>query len=109
MRRQLGLLAAAMLVVAALAGMAFAGNGPEKKVRICHFADDHTAPAPWSGGGTTLVGDYVLNYAADGPTEAQVNYCTSHGGLGVIEVSAKAAEKGHHAQLLDRVAGYPGR
>lgn len=107
MRKMLIAVMCAVAVAIGLTAVAIAGNGPPKKVWICHFADSHTAASSWSGGGTTLDGDYVLNWVDGGPTEVQIAYCLEHGGLGVLEVAATAAENGHGAQLLERIAGYP--
>ena len=80
---------------------------PPKKVWVCHFPG-HEAPQPWVGAGTMLDGDYVVAYAEGMPLPAQIDYCESRGGE-LIEIAAVAAEKGHKAQLLDRIDGYPGR
>lgn len=77
------------------------------KVWICHFPG-HDAEESWSGGGTQLDGDYVVNATSiiDGvPKVGSVTYCESRGGH-LIEVNANSLEKGHEAQLLDRVDDY---
>jgi len=79
---------------------------PQKLVWVCHF-DDHTH-SPWAGGGTTLDGDYVVKYREGGPYPDQYNYCESREGE-ILTIPAVAAEKGHKAQLLDRIDGYPDR
>lgn len=93
----------AVLALALVAGPALAAKPetPNVKVLVCHF-EGHDAPEPWDAADTTLDGDYVLNNVDGAPTEDQVEYCVDeHGGVGVIEISARAAENGHKAQLLD--------
>jgi hypothetical protein len=104
MKKRIGGMAALALLVAAFAFPASAAKMPN--VWICHFNGQHSAPAAWSGGGTTLDGDYVLGYVSGGPTQIQVDYCLANGGAGVITVNANALD-GHGAQLQERAAGYP--
>ena len=87
--------------------MAATDDGPPKKVWVCHF-DGHTADTPWMGAGELLEGDYVVAYVEGMPLPIQVDYCESRGGH-LIEIAATAAEYGHDAQLLDRIADYPER
>ena len=102
---------ATLVVLAAFVSVA-AINQPEeappspKKIWVCHFAG-HTAPTPFAGGGTTLDGDYVLNFVPGGPLQNQIDFCLNHGGDGIIEIAEVAAANGHGAQLLERAAGYP--
>ena len=99
------------VIATAAAGMLFGGatvaqaEKPDTtRVWICHF-DDHEAAESWNAAGTTLHGDYVLGYRSEMPGTDQVDYCESRGGE-LIEVPAVAAERGHDAQLLERVGDY---
>lgn len=98
------------------------GWGDPNKVWICHL-EDHTSSETWSGGGTTLTGDWVLAWndaMLNGyPNPAQVTYCENPtdysrdgdpGKLILISVKALGDEtdvRGHGAQLTDRISGYP--
>ena len=108
MKRFATVILAAGLIGGAMAMPASAAK-PEssnKQVWVCHFPG-HEAAEAWTGGGTTLDGDYVVAYADGMPLQNQVDYCETRGGH-LIEISSRAL-KGHGAQLTDRVADYPER
>ena len=117
MKRLLGIGLAVAMIMGLSAGIAGATGDPDpsfgepNKVWICHFADNHTADHTWSGGGTTLDGDWVLGYQVGMPLSNQVTYCeVTHGGnLLLVSVNAASDDdtKGHKVQLHDRTFGYP--
>lgn len=107
-RRRQSMIATAIVSIAVLlvplAVFAKPGDDGPKKVWVCHFAG-HDAAEAWTGGGTTLDGDYVVAYVDGMPLANQVDYCESRGGH-LILISVNAL-KGHGAQLQHRVADYP--
>jgi hypothetical protein len=107
MRRILILIAAVAMLVVALPVAASAGKPPAdgpNKVWICHF-DGHSSDS-WTGGGTTLDGDWVITHLDGTPTARQFELCEDEKGGNLILVSVNAMD-GHGAQLQDRTSSYP--